>query len=145
MIFKLHGKKRYSGKRMKDEGESLWLSFKSMYALTACLFEILVSHYFYTLLLKKGVDTIQARSNSDFDVKCATIQFYGNSHNSQSYHWIGLKVYVEAPDMFAYLGLKYHVIRSSERHPITGQQRLYRFCYLLPFDLWTSYLARILS
>jgi len=27
-------------------------------------------------------DTIQERSNSDFDVKCATIQFYGNSHNS---------------------------------------------------------------
>jgi len=25
-----------------------------------------------------------------------------------------------------------------------GQQRLYEFCYLLPFDLWTSYLARIL-
>jgi len=26
----------------------------------------------------------------------------------------------------------------------TGQQRLYEFCYLLPFDLWTSYLVRIL-
>jgi hypothetical protein len=25
-----------------------------------------------------------------------------------------------------------------------GQQRLYEFCYLLSFDLWTSYLARIL-
>jgi hypothetical protein len=25
-------------------------------------------------------DTIQARSNLDFDVKCATIQFYGNSY-----------------------------------------------------------------
>jgi hypothetical protein len=32
IIFKLHGKKRYSAKRMKDEGELLWLSFKSMYA-----------------------------------------------------------------------------------------------------------------
>jgi hypothetical protein len=31
-------------------------------------------------------DTIQARSNLDFDVKYATIQFYGNSHNSQSHH-----------------------------------------------------------
>ena len=49
------------------------------------------------------LDTIQARSNSDFDVKCATIQFYAKSHNSQSYHWIGLKFYVEAPDMFSYL------------------------------------------
>ena len=26
----------------------------------------------------------------------------------------------------------------------SGQQRLYEFYYLLPFDLWTSYLARIL-
>ena len=89
-------------------------------------------------------DTIQARSNSDFKVKCATIQFYTKSHNSQSYHWIGLKVYVEFPDMFSYLGSKYHVNRSSERHPNTGQQRLYGFCYLLPLDLWTSYLAMIL-
>ena len=46
--------------------------------------------------------------------------------------------------MFAYLRLKYHVNRSSARHPNPGQQRLYGFCYLLPFDLWTSYLARIL-
>jgi len=30
---------------------------------------------------------IQERSNSDFDVKCATIQFYGNNHNSQSDCW----------------------------------------------------------
>jgi hypothetical protein len=32
MIFKLHGKKRYKAKRMKAEGEPLWLFFKSMYA-----------------------------------------------------------------------------------------------------------------
>jgi hypothetical protein len=32
----------------------------------------------------RGNDTIQERSNSDFDVKCATLQFYSNSHNSQS-------------------------------------------------------------
>jgi len=32
MIFKLHGKRRYSAKRMKDRGEPLWLSFKIMYA-----------------------------------------------------------------------------------------------------------------
>jgi hypothetical protein len=30
---------------------------------------------------------IQVRSNSDFDVKSATIQFYSNSHNSQSDRW----------------------------------------------------------
>ena len=46
--------------------------------------------------------------------------------------------------MLSYVGLKYHVNRSLSRHPNTGQQRLYGFCSLLPFDLWTSYLARIL-
>jgi len=47
---------------------------------------------------------IQARSNSDFDVKYATNQFYGNNHNSQSDHWIELKFYVGSPDMFYYFG-----------------------------------------
>jgi len=32
MIFKFHGKTSYITKRMKDEGEPLWLSFKSTYA-----------------------------------------------------------------------------------------------------------------
>jgi hypothetical protein len=44
---------------------------------------------------------IQARSNSDFDVKSAHIQFYGNIHNSQSDSWLGLKFYVESPDMLS--------------------------------------------
>jgi hypothetical protein len=46
--------------------------------------------------------------------------------------------------MLSYLGLKLQVNQSLERHRNTGQQRLYEFCYLLPFDLWISYLARIL-
>jgi len=46
--------------------------------------------------------------------------------------------------MLSYLGLKFHVNQSSGRHRNTGQQRIYEFCYLLPFDLWTSYLTRIL-
>jgi hypothetical protein len=37
-------------------------------------------------LEERGNDTIQERSNSDSDVKCATIEFYGNSYNSQSDH-----------------------------------------------------------
>jgi hypothetical protein len=49
-------------------------------------------------------DTIQARSNSDFDVKYATIQFYTNSHNAQSDRWIGLTFYMESPHMLSYLG-----------------------------------------
>jgi hypothetical protein len=95
-------------------------------------------------LEERGNDTIQTRSNSNFDVQSAPIQFYSNSHNSQFDHWIKLKFYVESPDMFSYLGLKYQVNRSLERHRNTGQHRLYEFCYLLPFDLWTSYLAMIL-
>jgi hypothetical protein len=34
--------------------------------------------------------------------------------------------------------------RSSGRICDIGQNRLYEFCYLLPFDLWTFYLAMIL-
>jgi hypothetical protein len=94
--------------------------------------------------MQRELDTIQARSNSDFDVKCATIQFYSNSYNSWSDRWIRLKVYLVSPDMFSYLGFKFQINRSLGRHGNTGQQRLYEFCYLLPFDLWTSYLARIL-
>jgi hypothetical protein len=89
-------------------------------------------------------DTIQERSNSDFHVKCVTIHFYSNSHNSQSDCWIELQFYVESPDTLSYLGLKLQVNRSSGMHRNTGQQRLYEFCYLLTFDLWTSYLVRIL-
>jgi hypothetical protein len=95
-------------------------------------------------LEERGNDTIQARSNSDFDIKSAPIQFYGNNHNSPFDCWIALKFYVKSPDMLSYLGFKFQINRSLERHQNTGQQRLYEFCYLLPFDLWTSYLARIL-
>jgi hypothetical protein len=95
-------------------------------------------------LEERGNDTIHERSNSNFDVKCATIQFYGNSHNSQSDCWIKLKFYVESPDMLSYLGLKLQGNQSLGRYRNTDQQRLYEFYYLLPFDLWTFYLARIL-
>jgi hypothetical protein len=71
------------------------------------------------------------RSNSDFDVKWATMQFYGNNHNSQSDRWIRLKFYVEYPNIFFYLELKFQVNQSSERHHNTGQQRLYFVIYFL--------------
>jgi hypothetical protein len=45
--------------------------------------------------------------------------------------------------MLSYLGFKFQINRSLGRHRNMGQQRLYEFCYLLHFDLWTSYLARI--
>jgi hypothetical protein len=46
--------------------------------------------------------------------------------------------------MLSYIGFKFPINRSLGRHRNIGQQRLYEFFYLLPFDLWTSYLARIL-
>ena len=46
--------------------------------------------------------------------------------------------------MLSYYGLRFQVNWSLGSHHNTGQQRLYEFCYLLPFDLWTSYLVRIL-
>jgi hypothetical protein len=78
---------------------------------------------------------IQVRSDSNFGVKSATVQVYSNSYNSQFNCWIELKFYVESPDMLSYYGLRFQVNRSLGRHHNTGQQRLYGFCYLLPFDL----------
>ena len=85
-------------------------------------------------LEEKGDNMIQARSISDFDVKCTTIQFYGNNHNSQSYHWISLKFYVESPDMLSYLGLKYHVNQCSSRHP-NGSTKVVRVLLFTSFLL----------
>jgi len=45
--------------------------------------------------------------------------------------------------MLSYLELKVQVNQNLERHHNTGQYRLYKFCYLLHFDSWTFYLARI--
>jgi hypothetical protein len=45
-------------------------------------------------LEERGNDMIwvtKKQSDSDFDVKCATVQFHSNSHNSQSDYWIKLK------------------------------------------------------
>jgi len=89
-------------------------------------------------------NTTQVRSDSDFGVKSATVQVYGNNYNSQSDCWIELNFYVDFPDMLSYYGLTFQVNQSLGRHHNTGQYRLYKFCYLLPFDLWTSYLVRIL-
>ena len=58
--------------------------------------------------------------------------------------WKVNTLYVDSPGISYYLGLKIQVNRSSGRNRNTSQRRLYGFCYLLPFDLWTSYLIRIL-
>jgi hypothetical protein len=54
--------------------------------------------------------------DSDSDAKCATVQFYDNSHNSQSDLWIALKFYVASPDTFSYLGLTFQSNRTLGRH-----------------------------
>ena len=98
-------------------------------------------------LEERGNDTIRStkkQSDSDSNVKFTTVQFHRNNHNSQSDRWIELEYYMESPDMVTNIGLKFQVNRRFGRHRNTGQQRLYEFCYLLSFDLWTSYLAKIL-
>jgi hypothetical protein len=87
---------------------------------------------------------MKKQSDSNSDVKYTTIQFHRNSYNSQASHCNGLTFYVESPNMLSYLRLQFQVDQSSERHCNTGQSRLYEFCYLLPFDLRTFYMARIL-
>jgi len=52
---------------------------------------------------------MKKQSDLNSDVKCATAQSYGNSHNSQSDQWIELKFYVESTDMNSYMGLKFQV------------------------------------
>jgi hypothetical protein len=96
-------------------------------------------------LEERGNDTIQEMSNSDFDVKSASIQFYGNNHNSQSDRWIGLKVYMESSDMLSYIGLKFQVNRSLDKHRNTGQRSCTNFviCFLLTCGLpiWLGFFS----
>ena len=89
-------------------------------------------------------DMTQARSDSDFGVRVSTFQFYAIEHNFKSNCWIKLQLYHKIPEVFVYVGVHFQVNPCSERTCDIGQNRLYEFCYLLPFDLWTSYLARIL-
>jgi hypothetical protein len=96
------------------------------------------SSAFHPLKTSKG-DTIGAMKkqlDSDSNVKYVTVQFYSNGHNSQFDCWIGLKFYMESPDLFSYTELKFQVNQSLRRLHNTGQQRLYDFCYLFPFNLW---------
>jgi hypothetical protein len=86
----------------------------------------------------------EKQSDSYYDVKCTTVYFHENSNNSQSNSWIRLKLYMKSLDLLLYLKVKFQVNQSSRRHRNTGQQRPYEFCYLLHFDLWASYLAKIL-
>jgi len=53
------------------------------------------------------IKVIKKQSDFDYDVKCTTIMFHDNIHNSQSSRWIGLTLYVESPNMLSYLGLKF--------------------------------------
>jgi hypothetical protein len=79
--------------------------------MRSCILSFVYTKYMKELRLlcykHRITDTIQERSNSDFDVKSASIQFYGNSHNFQSDCWIGLKVYMGSSDMFFYVGFEF--------------------------------------
>jgi hypothetical protein len=89
-------------------------------------------------------DTNQARSDSYFGVKCYIVQFYAIEYNFKSNRWIELKLYQKIPEVFVYVGVHFQENPHSERTCNIGPNRIYEFCYLLPFDLWTSYLAKIL-
>jgi hypothetical protein len=58
----------------------------------------------------------QVKSDSDFSVKSATVQVYGNIYNSQSDRWIELQFYADSPDMLSYYGLRFQVNQSLKWH-----------------------------
>ena len=89
-------------------------------------------------------DTTQVKSDSNFGVKVSTVQFYAIKHNFKFNRWIELKLYQKISEIFVYIEVHFQVNQSLEKTCDIGQNRLYEFCYLLPFDPWTSYLATIL-
>ena len=89
-------------------------------------------------------DTTKVRSDSDFGVKVSTVQFYAIQYNIKSNHWIELKLYQVIPEVLFYIEVNFQVNPCSGRTYNIGQNMLYEFCYLLPFDLCTSYLARMI-
>jgi hypothetical protein len=50
--------------------------------------------------------------------------------------------YQKIQEVFVYVGVNFRWIEVQTCD--IGKNRLYEFCYLLPFNLWTFYLARIL-
>jgi len=89
-------------------------------------------------------DTTQVRSDSDFGVKFSTVQVCAIKHNFKSHRWIELKLYYKSLEVFVYVVVNLQVNRSLEMTCNIGQNRLYEFCNLLLFNMWTSYLAKIL-
>jgi hypothetical protein len=65
-------------------------------------------------------------------------------HKFKSNRWIELKLYQKIPEVVLYVWVTFQVNLSSEKTYNIGQNRLYKFYYLLHFDLWTSYLVRII-
>jgi len=51
---------------------------------------------------------------------------------------------MKIPEVLVYIRVKFQMHWSSGKTCDIGQNKLYEFYYLLPFDLWTFYLARIL-
>ena len=72
---------------------------------------------------------------------CSVLCF---EHNFKSNRWIELKLYQKILEVFVYVGIHFQGNPHSKRTCNIGPNRLYEFCYLLSFDLWTFYLARIL-
>jgi hypothetical protein len=51
-----------------------------------------------------------------------------------------MKFYLVFLDILFYMGLKFYVNQSLRMNHNIGKKVQSGFCYLLPFDLWNSYL-----
>jgi hypothetical protein len=76
--------------------------------------------------------------------KFLIVQFYVIEHNSKSNRWIELKFDMKISEVLVSIWVKFQMNWSSGRICDISQNMLYAFYYLLPFDLCTLYLARIL-
>ena len=83
-------------------------------------------------------DTTQTMSDSYFGVRVSTVQFYTIKHNFKSNRQIELKLYHKIPEVFVYVGVHFQVNPFLKRTCDIGHNRLYKFCYLLPFTCGLS-------
>jgi len=139
---KWNGIKRGEIERKKNKNKGIKVD-QILFVLCLRWISYLIWYFYHNItfnFIKLGYksDTIRVtkkQSDLDSNVKCATVQFYGNSHNSQSDRWIRLNLNVESPDMFSYFGLKFQVDHSSGRHFNMGPQKAVRILLFTSFWL----------
>ena len=87
-------------------------------------------------------DNRDPKKNDTFtDSKGKVKTLTSHNYDINYFCWLGVgHVTSQCPNIFFHIGLKVQVNYSSVRSCDTGQQMQYKFCYLLLFELWTSYL-----